>query len=55
MELTTEAHWAQLLIHAQPGGTQSQSTWRAVRQALSDIAIPVELNAQQVAKRINRG
>ncbi|OEZ65565.1 hypothetical protein JAB5_29730 [Janthinobacterium sp. HH103] len=55
IHVDTEAHWAQLLIHAQPGGTQSQSKWGAVRQALSDITIPVELNAQQVAKRINSG
>ena len=55
MELTTEAHWAQLLMHAQPSGTQSQPKWGPVRQALGEILFPVELNAQRVADRINSG
>ena len=42
-------------MHAQLGGTQSQSTWGAVRQALGEILFPVELNAQRVAERINSG
>lgn len=53
IHVDTEAHWAQLLMHAQPSGTQSQSTWGAVRQALSEISFPVELNSQRVAERIN--
>ena len=53
IHVDTEAHWVQLLMHAQLGGTQSQSTWGAVRQALGDISFPVELNAQRVAERIN--
>lgn len=48
-------HWAQLLMHAQPSGTQSQSKWGPVRQALVEILFPVELNAQRVADRINSG
>jgi hypothetical protein len=55
IHVDTEAHWAQLLMHAQLGGTQSQSTWGAVRQALGEILFPVELNAQRVAERINSG
>lgn len=55
IHVDTEAHWAQLLLHAQPGGTQSQSTWGAVRQALGEISFPVELNSHRVAERINSG
>lgn len=55
IHVDTEAHWAQLLMHAQPSGTQSQSKWGLVRQALGEISFPVELNAQRVADRINSG
>lgn len=55
IHVDTEAHWAQLLMHAQPSGTQSQSKWGPVRQALGEILFPVELNAQRVADRINSG
>lgn len=55
IHVDTDAHWAQLLMHAQPGGTESQSKWRPVRKALGEILFPVEINAQRVADRINSG
>lgn len=51
----TEAHWAQLINHAQLGHTSSQSIWEPVRQALNEIRFPVDLNGQRVAERIDNG
>ena len=45
----------QLLKHAQPRHTPSQSTWEPVRRALGEISFPVELNSQRVAARIDSG
>ena len=55
IHVDTEAHWAQLLKHAQPVGAPSQSTWAPVREALSEISFPLELNSQRVAERIASG
>lgn len=55
IHVDTEAHWAQLMMHAQPGDTPSQSIWEPVRRALGEISFPVELNSQRVAERINSG
>jgi len=55
IHVDTEAHWAQLLKDAQPGGTPSQFTWEPVRRALGEISFPVELNSQQVAENIASG
>lgn len=55
IQVDTEAHWAQLLKHAQPGDTPSQSKWEPVRRALGEISFPVELNSQRVAERIASG
>jgi hypothetical protein len=55
IHVDTEAHWAQLLKDAQPGGTLSQSKWEPVRRALSEISFPVELDSQRVAERMASG
>lgn len=55
IHVDTEAHWAQLLKDAQPSYTPSQSAWGPVRRALGEISFPVELDSEQVAKRIARG
>ena len=51
----TEAHWAQLLKDAQPAGAPSQCMWAPVRQALGEIAFPVDLNSQRLAERMASG
>ena len=55
IHVDTEAHWAQLLKHAQPNNIPSQPLWEPVRRALGDITFPVELNVQRVVERINTG
>lgn len=55
IHVDTEAHWAQLLKDAQPVGVSSQCPWEPVRQALSEVSFPVDLNSHRVAKRIASG
>ena len=55
IHVDTEAHWVQLLKHAQPSDAPSQSMWEPVRQALGEISFPIELNSQLVAGRIANG
>lgn len=55
IHVDTQAHWEQLLKDAQPLGALSQPAWAPVRQALSEVSFPVELNARRVAERLARG
>jgi hypothetical protein len=55
IHIDTDAHWEQLLMDAQPAGAPAQREWDPVRQALTEITFPVDLNSQRVAQRISEG
>jgi len=55
LHVDTDAHWEQLLLDAQPRGAPSQRTWAPVRQALTEITFPVDLNQRRVAERLSNG
>lgn len=55
IHVDTDAHWEQLLLDAQSAGAPSQRVWEPVRQALTEITFPVDLDSQQVAKRLSKG
>ena len=53
IHVDTDAHWEQLLMHAQPADSPSQQVWEPVRQALAEITFPVDLDLGRVAKRLS--
>lgn len=55
IHVDTDAHWEQLLMDAQPAGAPAQREWDPVRQALTEITFPVDLDSQRVAQRISEG
>jgi hypothetical protein len=55
IHVDTDAHWEQLLMDAQPARAPSQHVWEPVRQALTEITFPVDLDLRRVAQRISEG
>lgn len=53
IHVDTDAHWEQLLMHAQPAGAPSQQTWAPVQEALAEITFPVGLDPRRVAERLS--
>jgi hypothetical protein len=53
IHVDTDAHWEQLLMHAQPAGAPSQQTWAPVQEALAEITFPVDLDPRRVAERLS--
>lgn len=53
IHVDTDAHWEQLLMHAQPAGAPSQQTWAPVEEALAEITFPVDLDPRRVAERLS--
>lgn len=55
IHVDTDAHWEQLLMDAQPAGAPTQRVWEPVRQALTEITFPVDLDSRRVAQRLSEG
>ncbi|MBI5926709.1 MAG: hypothetical protein HY836_14055 [Aquabacterium sp.] len=55
IHVDTDTHWEQLLMDAQPAGAASQREWDPVRQALTEITFPVDLDSQRLALRLSGG
>lgn len=50
-----EAHWQQLLIHAQQGKMPPGEAWRPAVESLGTVSFPIELNAQPVLDVLRSG